>query len=152
MAIGIRRDRGGIMPGTMSYPAAVATGIVKGDLCKLVGGLLVTCDDGDAISENRLFLNLTDYVADVTHGSATTVNLIVMPIDEQLTFIGPVTGGVGEAVEALVPGSTLGINSTGDGFIDSTTASADFVIDKVLEFVSAPAPNGTAVVEGHFLS
>lgn len=151
MAIGIRRDRGGIMPGTMSYPAAVATGIVKGDLVKLSSGLLIICDDGDAASETQLFLALTDYVANVTHVAATNVDRLVMPISDNLTFIGPVTGGAGEAVEALVAGSTVGINATGDGFTDASAASPDFVIDKVLEYTSATAPDGTAVVEGHFL-
>ena len=151
MAIGIRRDRGGVMPGTVSHPSAVATAVVKGDLVKLSSGLLVNCDDGDALSEDQIFLALTNYVANVTHVAATNVDLLVMPITDLLTFIGPVTGGAGEAVEALVAGSTLGINATGDGFTDSSAASADFVIDKVLEYTSATAPDGTATVEGHFL-
>ena len=90
MAIGIRRDRGGVMPGTVSHPSAVATAVVKGDLVKLSSGLLVNCDDGDALSEDQIFLALTNYVANVTHVAATNVDLLVMPITDLLTFIGPI--------------------------------------------------------------
>ena len=146
--IKIRRDRGGVMPGTEVYPADAATEIAKGDLVKLTSGKLVICDDGDANSENQVFLAVGGYVSGVTAMAATTYDQLVMPIDDQLTFIGPVTEGTGGAVEDLVPGATLGINSTGDGFVDATDVSADFVIIKVIE---ADATATTALVEGRFL-
>jgi hypothetical protein len=149
MAIGIRRDRGGVMPATEVYPALAATGIVKGDLCKLSSGKLVICDDGDAGSEDQLFLAVASYVSGVTAPAASTYDQLVIPVDDQLTFVGPVAEGTTPVgVDTVVPGSTLGINATGDGFADAAAASDDFVIIKVLEY---DATAGTATVEGRFL-
>ena len=155
MAIGVRRDRGGVMPATESYPSLVSVAAVKGDLVKLTSGKLVICDDGDATSEDQIFLVVSNYVSGVTGPtviSTDTPDRLVMPLTDNLTFIGPVTESTGGAVESLVPGSTLGINSTGDGFLDASAASADVVVIKLLEGTAGTAATtGTGVVEVRFL-
>jgi len=129
MAIGIRRDREGVMPGTLSFPAAVATGLAKGDVVKLSGGLLVKGAPGDIFDNVARFMVVGGYVAGVTAPDSTNWDCVVVPMDDELTYVGDVAEvDTGDAT-ALVIGSKVDLNATADGLqISVSTAPSDFII------------------------
>lgn len=145
--IGIRRDREGVMPGTLSFPAEVETGLVKGDVAKLdTAGELVQGTSGDVFDNNARWLVVADFVSGVTGPAASgtdTYDCIVIPLDDELTYTGTVAESGGELVENLVPGDVVDLNTTADGFL-TVAAPTDFVVVKVLE---VDATNSTAEIE-----
>lgn len=145
--IGIRRDREGIMPGTLTFPAEVETALIAGDIAQLdSAGELIQGTAGTVATGLSRWLVVANFVSGVTGPAASgtdTYDCIVIPLDDELTYIGPVTElDTGDA-EALVPGQVLNLNATGDGFtVSVSVTSTDFRVVKVLETGTA-----TAIVE-----
>lgn len=144
MAIGIRRDRQGVMPGTLTYPAAVATALGKGMVTKLDTGLLVKGAPGDVFDNVATFMVVADYVAGVTGEGGTNWTVTVIPMNDTLTYKGDVAeAGTGDA-EVLAIGSLVDLNATADGFvIDDSPAPSDF---EIIGFLSGEGTT-TPVVE-----
>lgn len=141
MAIGIRRDREGVMPGTLTFPAAAATGLEVGDVAKLVGGLLVKGAPGDVFDDVARWLVVGNYVSGITAPAGTNYDCTVIPLDDELTYQGGVVeAGTGDA-EVLVEGSKVDLNATADGFvIDDSPAPTDFIIVQVLDGAGTTTP------------
>lgn len=141
MAIGIRRDREGVMPGTLTFPAAAATGLEVGDIAKLSGGLLVKAAPGDVFDNAARWLVVGNYVSGITAPAGTNYDCTVIPLDDELTYQGAIAEvDTGDAT-ALAVGDAIDVNATADGFQCSVSVpETDFIIVQFLDGEGTTTP------------
>jgi hypothetical protein len=165
MAIGIRRDREGVMPGTLLQTAVVADSLSKGTAVKLDptdGNLTVAAGVNDTTACGAQYLLVADYLSGVTADSgATTYDAAVVPLDDELTYITtaydealsdasfePYAGVIGRLNAADEP--TTG-TAAGTCIIVDATAGSNTDI-RILKTLAAGTASGSpATVEFQFI-
>jgi hypothetical protein len=165
MAIGIRRDRGGVMPGTMLHTAVVADSLVKGQAVKLDpsdGMLTVAAGVNSTTAAGAQYIVAGVGESGVTYDSAaTTFDAAVVPLDDQLTYITTAYDEAGSDASFEPFEGTIGRLNAANEPVTGTAAGTVIIVDgtagsntdvRILKTLAAGTDSGVpATVEFQFI-